>query len=133
MQTFLPYRFFDETAKCLDYRRLGKQRVECMQILKALKKGGAWANHPSTLMWKGYEECLKVYMNEIITQWVSRGYKNTMELNDINIKELRLPPWLGGPIHSTHRAALLFKNFEFYKQYNWEEEPKIEYFWPSKC
>ena len=28
MQTFLPYKDFGKTAKCLDYRRLGKQRVE---------------------------------------------------------------------------------------------------------
>ena len=34
MQTFLPYSSFTESAKILDWRRLGKQRVEGMQIIK---------------------------------------------------------------------------------------------------
>jgi hypothetical protein len=33
MQTFLPYASFEETAHILDYRRLGKQRVEGWQII----------------------------------------------------------------------------------------------------
>jgi len=36
MQTFLPYASFAKSAACLDNRRLGKQRVEAMQILKIL-------------------------------------------------------------------------------------------------
>ena len=36
MQTFLPYADFAASAKCLDYRRLGKQRIECLQILTAI-------------------------------------------------------------------------------------------------
>ena len=49
MQTFLPFKSFQKTAKCLDYRRLGKQRVETMQILKALSQENyGWKNHPAT-------------------------------------------------------------------------------------
>ena len=33
MQTFLPYPDFVKSALVLDYRRLGKQRVEARQIL----------------------------------------------------------------------------------------------------
>ena len=36
MQTFLPYPSFEESAKVLDWRRLGKQRVEGMQIINAI-------------------------------------------------------------------------------------------------
>ena len=39
MQTFLPYPDFRQSAACLDYRRLGKQRVEGVQILKAIGLG----------------------------------------------------------------------------------------------
>lgn len=39
MQTFLPYADFAESAQCLDNKRLGKQRVECLQILNALARG----------------------------------------------------------------------------------------------
>ena len=44
MQTFLPYSDFIKSAKCLDYRRLGKQRVEAWQIYNTLKKGENYAN-----------------------------------------------------------------------------------------
>ena len=39
MQTFLPYKSFEKSAKCLDYKRLGKQRIETWQIYSALKQG----------------------------------------------------------------------------------------------
>ena len=32
MQTFLPYADFQRSAQVLDYKRLGKQRVEALQI-----------------------------------------------------------------------------------------------------
>ncbi|MDQ1681515.1 MAG: hypothetical protein QOH99_56, partial [Frankiaceae bacterium] len=35
MQTFLPYADFGASARVLDDRRLGKQRVETLQILRA--------------------------------------------------------------------------------------------------
>ena len=55
MQTFLPYESFEETAKCLDYRRLGKQRIEAYQIIDLLEQENAgidisflpWGNHPA--------------------------------------------------------------------------------------
>ena len=33
MQTFLPYPDMIKSAKALDYKRLGKQRVEAKQII----------------------------------------------------------------------------------------------------
>lgn len=36
MQTFLPYPSAERSARVLDNQRLGKQRVECLQILAAL-------------------------------------------------------------------------------------------------
>ena len=38
MQTFLPYDSFEESASVLDWKRLGKQRVEAMQIVNAIEK-----------------------------------------------------------------------------------------------
>ena len=68
MQTFLPYKSFKESFKTLDYRRLGKQRVEAHQILNVLlertdTKG--WRNHPITKMWAGYEDALKMYIESL--------------------------------------------------------------------
>jgi hypothetical protein len=76
MQTFLPYPDFEATARVLDWRRLGKQRVECMQILNALhgtSKG--WVNHPAVRMWRGYEDALETYQSFMIEEWVRRGEK----------------------------------------------------------
>lgn len=74
-----------ECAKALDNRRLGKQRVEAMQIINLLesneKKG--FKHHPASLMWKDHIDGLKYYCNCIIEEWISRGFKNTMDLYDI--------------------------------------------------
>ena len=67
MQTFLPYTSFEDVARTLDRKRLGKQRVEGMQILNVLAKPpnytGAWVHHPAVKMWRGYEDALKQYVN----------------------------------------------------------------------
>ena len=87
MQTFLPYKNFEKSAQVLDWRRLGKQRVEGMQIINAIeqkpRKDGkpykGWVNHPCSVMWKPYVPALKHYTNIIITEWINRGYNNNME------------------------------------------------------
>jgi len=69
MQTFLPYASFEETASILDWRRLGKQRVEGLQIINILTMPdyvGSWRNHPSVKMWRGFENALPLYGNSII-------------------------------------------------------------------
>ena len=79
MQTFLPYSSFIKSVRCLDRQRLGKQRVEALQILNALNgKSKGWTNHPATKMWRGYEEALCLYKDLCIQEWMERGYKNTM-------------------------------------------------------
>ena len=48
MQSFLPIADFTETARILDPRRLGKQRVEALQILRGLiVPGYGWRHHPA--------------------------------------------------------------------------------------
>jgi hypothetical protein len=86
MQTFLPYASFEQTATILDWKRLGKQRLEGMQIMKIITTPGyvgAWAHHPAVKMWRGYENALKLYVNTMITEWKCRGYVNTMLSYDL--------------------------------------------------
>lgn len=137
MQTFLPYSNFHATAVCLDYRRLGCQRKETLQILNTLKNptSKGWKNHPAVKMWAGYENALVQYGQTICLHWIDRGYKDTCLKKIIDhydkSKDIVYPPWLGDEtFHASHRAALLCKNPEFYGQYNWDESPKIEYVWP---
>jgi hypothetical protein len=135
MQTFLPYPDFQESVRVLDYRRLGKQRVETFQVLNILldrtpTKG--WRNHPVTVMWTGYESALQLYQNYTIQEWISRGYKNTMLLEEIDIDSVVMPPWFGlEEFHRSHRSNLLRKDYEYYSQY-FDEDPNLPYHWPAK-
>ena len=55
MQTFMPYADIDKSVRCLDYRRLGKQRVEAMQTYNQITKGkGGYPHHPVNRMWENY-------------------------------------------------------------------------------
>lgn len=131
MQTFVPLYTFEDCAKALDYRRLGKQRVECKQILNAIERGsGGWINHPATKMWKGYEPALRQYMRAVILEWISRGYKNNMEIPPE--EPFELPPWWGDErVHKSHRSSLLEKDIEYYYEtHGWEDYPEINYYWP---
>lgn len=131
MNTFLPYSNFKECAKVLDWKRLGKQRVESMQILNTLERGSRWEHHPAVGMWIGYEEMLKLYMNCMILEWIHRGYRNTMKIVDIDENKLMPPYWLGMDIlHDSHRSNLLRKDFDFYSAYKWNVSPDDPYFWP---
>lgn len=132
MQTFLPYPSFEESAQCLDYKRLGKQRVEADQILNILigkTTTRGWRNHPITIMWKRYPYALAEYRNCMIKEWIKRGYKNTMPLYRLP-KEYPLPHWLGGEIHTNHRANLLRKDPIYYGKFNWQEQPLDIYYYP---
>ena len=134
MQTFLPYDDFRKTVKCLDWRRLGKQRVEAFQILKILNgETNRWVNHPAVLMWKGHEAALGLYMNHCILEWVGRGYNNNMQYSKIIASQVVLPDWFGdNSFHASHRSNLLRKNFEHYSQFGWEENSELEYVWPVR-
>ena len=136
MQTFLPYPSFEESAKVLDWRRLGKQRVEGMQIINAIsgvpRKDGrpykGWLNHPCSIMWNPYLPALKHYTNVIIQEWVNRGYNNNMEMYEV--KNMELPYWIGDErVHSSHRANLLRKDYEYYSKFGWTENSEDPYVW----
>jgi hypothetical protein len=142
MQTFLPYRKFTSSARVLDNKRLGKQRVETMQIMTALVLKTGWVNHPATKMWAGYEFSLMSYQEAICDEWaIDRGFRDTcldktraifMQLPE----EKRLPlevPWMGlKKFHSAHRANLLRKDPIHYGQYEWKEEPADGYWYPTE-
>lgn len=132
MQTFLPCPDIRKSLECLDYRRLGKQRIEAKQILNCLKfnlKG--WHNHPAVLMWRGYESALCLYMNVAIETWTSKGYKNTMQF--INVSDVVYPWWFGHEeFHASHRGNLLRKNYGHYSQFGWTESPELPYWWPTQ-
>ena len=140
MQTFLPYSDITESLRVLDDKRLGKQRVETFQIINAItgrpKLDGTpykgWLNHPCSVMWRKHVPLLKEYLNASIDEWVSRGFKNTMDYEDID-GPVTYPEWWGNKkFHSSHRANLLKKEPEFYNKYGWTEDPSDPYVWMDK-
>ena len=135
MQTFLPYPDYIRSVQSLDYRRLGKQRVEAMQIINILdgkQTSAGWKNHPACKMWVGYTNSLKYYCNCCIDEWIKRGFKNTMQRYDI-VTNYPDPWWLGNEgLHRAMRSGLIEKDETFYlpkfpddKGYN-----NSKYWWP---
>lgn len=133
MQTFLPYPDFTLSARALDDRRLGKQRVEAMQVHNALHRtSGGWMNHPAVKMWRGYETALQMYHDVMITEWLWRGFKNTMSFFRPRWSELPpMPPWFGNEaFHRSHRSNLLRKKPEHYGPLFLDVPDDLPYVWP---
>jgi hypothetical protein len=145
MQTFLPYPDLRRTARVLDTRRLGKQRVEAFQILRAFHVPGyGWRHHPAVRMWRGYEDSLASYGMEICGEWTARGHADTVlerirETHGREIfteAELRrrklLPPWFGDPaFHRSHQSALVRKDPGRYRRFFPDVPDDLPYIWPS--
>lgn len=141
MQTFLPYADFVKSAECLDNKRLGKQRVECLQLLQAITTNGSWAKHPAAKMWKYHVAALAGYGLVVCRQWVFRGYKDTCHDKIIRYLLIHsgrldgsydLPLWVGDrDLHASHRSNLLRKDRSFYGRYGWTEDDSLPYIWPE--
>lgn len=135
MQTFLPYEDFERCASVLDYRRLGKQRVETLQILQAIAFDTRWRNHAATKMWVGYEVALIAYGSIVCMEWLDRGYKDACHakigaFTEIFGDEVELPHWLGDEdLHASHRSNLMRKDPKYYKQF-FDEPSTYPYIWP---
>lgn len=138
MQTFLPYADFKKSAKVLDRLRLGKQRVETLQILQAIRDNTRWKNHPAVKMWKGYEPALICYGYTICREWIERGYNDTCEQKITAftrtyevLPKVELPPWLDEEFTRAHRSNLLRKNYEYYSKF-FLEPVDLPYIWPKE-
>lgn len=148
MQTFLPYRSFRNSAACLDTKRLGKQRVECKQLLLSLgvpvgdhqPKKTSWVNHPACRMWRRHEVSLCEYGITVCYEWLHRGYRDTLLPQFIAARLLCVhdkrfgrddPNWLGyDAFHASHRSNLLRKDSKWYGQFGWLEPSDLPYVWP---
>ncbi|MFI1952541.1 MSMEG_6728 family protein [Streptomyces xinghaiensis] len=149
MQTFLPYAEFVESARVLDARRLGKQRVETIQVLRGLTVPGyGWRHHPAVRMWAGYEEALVRYGLDMVRVWSEDGRRDTCAatlVTDLSHATGRtaarsqeelgaageLPPWLGDPaFHLSHRSALVRKDPERYGPLFPGVPDDLPYVWP---
>lgn len=145
VQTFLPYSSFERSAKTLDRGRLGKQRVESLQVLRALTVPGyGWRHHPAVRMWRGYDEALAAYGVTMCREWLRQGHADTCLgkiVADLGYeprmqRELRaagaLPPWVGRrDVHRSHQSALLRKDPAHYGAFFSGVPDDLDYVWPG--
>jgi hypothetical protein len=150
MQTFVPFADFEETMRVLDTKRLGKQRVEVIQIVRALTVPGyAWSSHPAVLMWKGYEEALGRYGLTACAVWTERGFGDSCadtivaDLHAAGVRSIRqypelaaadaLPRWLfDEAVQLSHRSSLLRKDPEHYGPLFPGTPTDLDYVWPVR-
>ncbi|GAA3487384.1 MSMEG_6728 family protein [Streptomyces cremeus] len=150
MQTFLTHPGFSDTAAVLDARRLGKQRVETLQVFRGLTVPGyGWRRHPAVRMWTGYEEALVRYGLDVCAVWTAGDRADTCAATLVRDylawrpggppreqRELaaagELPPWLGDEaFHRSHRSALVRKAPELYRGLFPDVPDDLPYVWPS--
>ncbi|MCW2679880.1 MAG: hypothetical protein JWM62_1281, partial [Frankiales bacterium] len=138
MQTFVPYPDLRKSCVVLDDRRLGKQRVETFQILRALTwPEYAWKNHPAVRMWRGFIPALVEYGLENCREWTRRGYADSVAeqllgwSGGVAPVGAPLPPWWGlEALHLSHRSALLRKDPAYYRPLFGDEPDDLPYLWP---
>lgn len=168
MITFLPYMDFIKSADCLDWKysanRLNNQINEAIVIneyLLGIRED--WRHNRRIIpMWKNFEIALTNYAWAMLYTWErkkltvnpDRRKKLTMLQglaiekyktaygNDFDFQDnpIPMPDWLGDErFHSSHRSVLLAKNWNWYKQFGWKEEPGYKdpitlrwpYYWPG--
>jgi hypothetical protein len=142
VQTFLPYPSFVASARVLDAPRLGKQRVETFQLLRALTVPDyGWRHHPAAKMWRGYLPALVAYGLTVTDAWIARGRADTVrpkllafapEVDGTPQEALEVPPWLGDDaFHLSHRSNLVRKDPEYYRAFFGDIPDDLPYVWPA--
>src|SRR3954468_20843273 len=146
MQTFLPVPDFAETARLLDSPRLGKQRVETLQVLRALELPDyGWVSHPVVTMWRGHTAGLVVYGLAMVRAWKERGFADSTEslIAEFAPDAARmtqaeaataglLPSWVGDEeLHLSHRSNLLAKDPAHYRDRFPGDREDLPYKWPG--
>jgi hypothetical protein len=154
-------RDWSDVAKTLDNKRLHKQALEGWQIMLVLleldpdgnhREPRGWVNHPAVKMWRGSEHELLMYVLSMVTEWRHRGYKSTLNEKALHTfargvaigktsSKNPVPKWMRDPVKfeaiaSSHRKALLAKNYEWYSQFGWAEDTgsapaSYEYIWET--
>ena len=141
MQTFFPIPELEANAMILsrDRKRLGKQRVESLQILQILTfyPNSKWRNHPAVLMWENYENYLIEYTIPICKWWTAFGYKDTCLNKILEFKQYyqgkQKPYWLNNKLfHLSHQSKLIQKNPKVFQDVFHNCPKNLEYYWPTK-
>ena len=154
MQTFMPHQSFEASAAVLDNKRLGKQRIENLQIAMALVGNGGlrggWKAHPAARMWHGHLAWLVLYQQAICHEWITvRGFRDTCwektlanlardpqasrdweALSSSGIHDVPRPWFLDSDVlRLTHRDNLVRKAPELYLKHFGPLRSELAYVW----
>lgn len=135
MQTFMPIGDYANVSYQLDDKRLGKQRVEAYQILRALTgQSTGWIHHPATKMWKGYEYALAEYGMQMCEEWITRGFQDSLypEFKKMHdwLPVCKEPWWVANrALQITHQSNLLRKDWGHYSPF-FRVPDDLPYLWP---
>jgi hypothetical protein len=148
----LPFADFPRSAEVLDARRLGKQRVETLQVMQVLTalrwdnsagviqsyQPKGWRTHPVVLMWKGFEAALVAYQDAVCRSWTQRGFNDTCAGKTSGLlaasglpSVVVLPPWFGDEaLHRSHQSNLIRKDPGLYAAHFPGVPDDLPYVWP---
>lgn len=141
MQTFVPSSAgYKESAQTLDNQRLGKQRVETLQIINTLLDPQyGWRSHPAVHMWDGHTAALCTYGEAICQEWSDRGMIDNVGPQMRALREIALalgssnekPEWWGNEaLHDSHKSNLIRKDASYYSQKFPTIDENQDYIWP---
>jgi hypothetical protein len=141
VQTFLPFADFRQSASVLDQARLGKQRVEALQVLRAIVLPTyGWQSHPAMQMWRGYVPALTRYALDMVDEWTDRGNADSTRplITEfapeaaLDTTALAMPSWMGNEeLHLSHRSNLVRKAPEHYAPLFPGVPNDLPYLWPG--
>lgn len=138
MQTFLVHEDIIKSAEMLDPERRFSQIYEGIHILasnmnlehKLITRKRSIANHPTALLWKGYEAELYMYTFTHYLVWYQDDRKtSSITINGLNLELLSqyitkvagaMPPKVVARIPE-YRALLLNKDPVYYSKFDWSK------------
>jgi hypothetical protein len=102
-------------------------------------------------MWRDHENELYSYVIAMTDEWVARGHNTTIAEKATQTMKVAYenalvyaeskPDWMVDKakyeqVASSHRQALLTKDYEWYSQFNWPEDTGVapttyDYVWPT--
>lgn len=150
MITWLTHMSYGKTARALDDRTLGHQRVEAFELFDALLGGGdeSLLRRPVAKMWVGCEYALGVYGMLMCMEWTnSRGCADSLFFKFYNaIQEIKKeeqdfsyvePPWFRDvDVLRSHRSNLIRRQREhgtgqhYLDQFGKKTPDSMPYLWP---
>lgn len=147
---YLAYPSYPLSCHVMDAMRLGRLSVQIYGIIWLTQldkpRRNSWWDHPSVVMWRGYERSLLRLLHHCIVEQKRRGWdvqvivpSNEEEclhwkINpEIIERPIVHPEWLGVELlHESHRSALLDLDPDWYSQFDWGEMPINDPWYPQQ-